>query len=400
MKTILPQSRFLVFVFLIANMFLANVAFGQTVTLDQVDLDYAPGETVYITGTGWQPGETVGLEVDNLTNPAVDCGAVNPQPHELWTTVADENGNFTASWYVNDCELGADLLLGAYGNASGFTYEVFFTDGNSVTFNTPAQSGTVNSGVGGSVTYSFNISRDGAGNTFSTTLSALGLPTGVTASFSPNPLTFAPGESLTSTLTLTVANTVAAGTYTFTVTGTGGGSNNNITLTVGGCIIPSITTQPSNQTVTYGSNASFTVVASGTAPLTYQWQEQVSGVGVFTNLTNTGVYSGTTAAILTLTRPTVAMSTNKYRCVITNACGSVNSDGSATLTVNKKSITVSVNAGQSKVYGSLDSIFTYFSSEALLSGNSFSGALGRVAGEDFGTYAYTLNGLNAGANYS
>ncbi|WP_140485967.1 MBG domain-containing protein [Flavobacterium sp. GSA192] len=135
MKTILPQSRFFLFVFLIANLLFANVFFGQTVTLDQADLDYAPGETVVITGTGWHSGETVALQVDNLTNPDVDCGPVTPQPHELWTVVADENGNFTASWYVNDCELGADLMLGALGQTSGFTYKVFFTDAN-VTFAT------------------------------------------------------------------------------------------------------------------------------------------------------------------------------------------------------------------------------------------------------------------------
>ncbi|WP_162174271.1 MBG domain-containing protein, partial [Flavobacterium daejeonense] len=135
MKTILPFSRFLFFVFLITNLLFANISFGQIVILDQVDLDYAPGETVYISGSGWQPGETIMLEVDNLTNPDVDCGPVTPQPHESWTTVADENGNFTASWYVNDCELGADLMLGALGSSSGFTYEVFFTDAN-VTFTT------------------------------------------------------------------------------------------------------------------------------------------------------------------------------------------------------------------------------------------------------------------------
>jgi len=33
---------------------------------------------------------------------------------------------------------------------------------------------------------------------------------------------------------------------------------------------PTITTQPANQTVTAGQTATFTVVASGTAPLSYQ----------------------------------------------------------------------------------------------------------------------------------
>jgi len=134
MKTFLRKCGIFAIVFVMANLFFSNAAFGQetepnpTVTLDQADLDYAPGETVYITGSGWKPGEEVTLEVTNLTNPEVDCGPVNPEPHVLWTTIADEAGNFTASWYVNDCELGADLFLEAYGRESGFTFEIFFTD--------------------------------------------------------------------------------------------------------------------------------------------------------------------------------------------------------------------------------------------------------------------------------
>ena len=48
------------------------------------------------------------------------------------------------------------------------------------------------------------------------------------------------------------------------------------TVTVGGfvCCVnpPSITAQPQNRIVLWGQNAYFNVVASGTAPLTYQWQ--------------------------------------------------------------------------------------------------------------------------------
>ena len=36
-------------------------------------------------------------------------------------------------------------------------------------------------------------------------------------------------------------------------------------------VAPSITTQPQSQTVTYGESPVFSVVASGTEPLTYQW---------------------------------------------------------------------------------------------------------------------------------
>jgi hypothetical protein len=56
------------------------------------------------------------------------------------------------------------------------------------------------------------------------TLSASGLPSGVTASFSPNPAAF------TSTLTLTVSGSAATGKSTITITGTFGSLNHKATV--------------------------------------------------------------------------------------------------------------------------------------------------------------------------
>src|SRR5207245_4038912 len=41
---------------------------------------------------------------------------------------------------------------------------------------------------------------------------------------------------------------------------------------------PAITSQPGNQTVTAGQTATFTVVASGSAPLAYQWQKNGANI--------------------------------------------------------------------------------------------------------------------------
>jgi glucose/arabinose dehydrogenase len=85
--------------------------------------------------------------------------------------------------------------------------------------------------------------------------------------------------------------------------------------------IPVITTHPANQTATQGQPATFTVSASGTAPLNYQWQK---------NMTN---ISG--ANSLSFTIPATAFVDNgaKFRCVVTNGFGSATSN-EATLTVN------------------------------------------------------------------
>jgi len=64
------------------------------------------------------------------------------------------------------------------------------------------------------------------------TLSASGLPSGVTASFSPNPITPPTGGSAASTLTVNAAAGAATGTSTVTVTGTSGATTHGASLSL------------------------------------------------------------------------------------------------------------------------------------------------------------------------
>ena len=93
----------------------------------------------------------------------------------------------------------------------------------------------------------------------------------------------------------------------------------------GGCTAPAITQHPSNQSVSTGGTANFSVTATGTTPLSYQWQKNSS------NVTNGGHYSGCTTATLTISNADSNDAAN-YRCVVTNSCGSATSN-QATLTV-------------------------------------------------------------------
>ncbi|MFY9644142.1 MAG: S53 family serine peptidase [Terriglobales bacterium] len=63
-----------------------------------------------------------------------------------------------------------------------------------------------------------------------TTLAASGLPSGVTAVFSPNPVTPPANSSTTSTLTLTASATATTGAATVTVTGTSGTLSHSTTI--------------------------------------------------------------------------------------------------------------------------------------------------------------------------
>jgi hypothetical protein len=65
-----------------------------------------------------------------------------------------------------------------------------------------------------------------------TTLSASGLPSGVTAAFSTNPVTPPANGSATSTLTLTASGTATTGTTNVTITGTSGALSHSATIAV------------------------------------------------------------------------------------------------------------------------------------------------------------------------
>ena len=167
------------FLLVISSLLLANGASAQATVKTDL-LDYPPGATAILTGTGWQPGETVTLQVLHVDgNP---LGA-DPQYHQPFTTVADASGNITSSWLVpNDGDaLGAHFKLTADGVSSLRHAEWFFTDGNTVTFNTPTQVGTVNSGTSGTVTYNFTVTKDNGNNNITATFGAAGLPAGTSA---------------------------------------------------------------------------------------------------------------------------------------------------------------------------------------------------------------------------
>jgi hypothetical protein len=99
-------------------------------------------------------------------------------------------------------------------------------------------------------------------------------------------------------------------------------TSSQATLTVSAsAVAPTITTQPANQTVTAGQTATFSVVATGTAPLTYQWQK--NGLAI----------PNATTASYTTPVTTTADSGELFRVVVSNSAGNITSN-SATLTVN------------------------------------------------------------------
>ena len=93
------------------------------VTIDKAD--YAPGDTVVIEGSGFQPSEIVTLQV--LHADGSDQGG---EGHEPWSINADSLGGIATTWYVNpDDSLGATFQL-TVTSAAGTYHVAVFTDGN------------------------------------------------------------------------------------------------------------------------------------------------------------------------------------------------------------------------------------------------------------------------------
>jgi hypothetical protein len=83
---------------------------------------------------------------------------------------------------------------------------------------------------------------------------------------------------------------------------------------------PRVTTQPSGETVAVGQSATFSVTASGTAPLSYRWSR--NGVKI----------SGATSSSYTLASAAMADNGATFQCVVSNTVGTTTSVP-ATLTV-------------------------------------------------------------------
>jgi uncharacterized membrane protein len=181
-----------------------------------------------------------------------------------------------------------------------------------------------------------------------------GLPSGVTASFSPNPTTG------TSTLTLTASSTAPLGQYTLTITGTSGTQTASTTLTLG-------IYQPG---FTLYDSASVTV-GQGTTTSTYVNVSSQYGFTGSVNLSVSGLPSGVTASFspnpttgnstLTLTASSTA-ATGQYPLTITGTSGGATVTTNLTLSVAVPSFTLSaygVSAGQ----GSSASSYIYVNSQ-------------------------------------
>ncbi|HEY3701603.1 MAG TPA: pentapeptide repeat-containing protein, partial [Acidimicrobiales bacterium] len=177
--------------------------------------------------------------------------------------------------------------------------------------------------------------------------------------------------------TATLSGTPAAGTggtYPITITAANGvnpGASQTFTLTVNQA--PAVTSQPTNEAVTFGQMASFSAAASGFPAPAAKWQVSTNGGNLFTDI------SGATGPTYSFT-PSVSQSGSQYRAVFTNSSGTVMTNA-ATLTVNKAATTTAMasSADPSKAGQAV----TFTATVSVVSPGS---------GSPTGTVAFTDNG--------
>ncbi len=153
------------------------------------------------------------------------------------------------------------------------------------------------------------------------------------------PITWSVSGSLPAGLSLngnTISGTpTTAGTSTFTVKAANdyGSDSKSLSITIGAAAL-SITTQPGSQSVTEGQTASFSVAATGSGTLTYQWQQSTDSGDSWTDI------SGATNTIYTITTTTADMSGYQYHCVVTDGSNNSVTSQAATLTVTAATVSV------------------------------------------------------------
>jgi hypothetical protein len=167
------------------------------------------------------------------------------------------------------------------------------------------------------------------------------------------PLTDGGNISGSTTRSLTLNNVAAADAGNFSVIVTnhiGSVTSSVVALTV---VDPAIITQPSGQTLPPGATANFSVVATGTAPLTYNWY--VNGNALTDGPTGSGsTVSGSATANLSISTISGTDAGN-YTCAVTNSLSSGVLSTAAALSIVDPAITsqpssLTVNYGSNALF--------------------------------------------------
>ena len=312
---------------------------GSVATPDSDSDGYSNGAELGDPAGSWRPGQVnpAGLVYnpgDATSHPGVTAiaPAITTQPVSQ-TVPAGANVTFTVGatgtaplsyqWRLNGANISgattSRLVLSGVTSASAGGYDARVSNSAGFVISAAAALTVTSAGTAPAITTQPVSQTVNAGANVTFTVSATGTaPLGYQWMKSGANISGATSTVLTLS-SVTAAN---AGTYSVRVSNTAGSVNSTAAILTVNAVAgaPAITSQPSSQTVTVGANVTFTVSATGTAPLGYQWMKGGANI------------SGATTTALTLSSVTTA-DAGAYNVRVSNSAGSVNS-ATATLTVN------------------------------------------------------------------
>jgi uncharacterized membrane protein len=289
--------------------------------------------------------------------PSPSCvGAGSPFLPGITNARSEFNARFTATTSFQTANIPVkitgvgmfDFLHGQTGVAPNgielhAVLDIVFNPGTSADFTVGASPAnlSVTQGASGSTAISTTTS---GGFSSAVSLSASGLPAGVTATFSPTSIA-APGSG-SSTLTFSASSTATTGTSNATVTASGGGVTHTtpVALTISPAAAPSftVTASPASLSVIHGSSGSTTISTSVNG-----------GFNSAVSLTASGLPTGVTATFSpsSIAAPGSGSSTMMFTVGSTAITGTSN----VTVTASGGGVThtssVSLTVPQTNVFG-------------------------------------------------
>ena len=199
-----------------------------------------------------------------------------------------------------------------------------------------------------------------------------------------------------STYTVADADAADAGSYYVVITnlyGVATSASATLTVATSTGTTPSITTQPVSKSVAEGTAVTFSVVASGSGTLSYQWYKDSVAI------------SGATASSYAIAAAATT-DAGSYDCVVTNSVGSVTSaiatltvtttTGGVTPTISTQPVSLSASAGASVTFsvaatGSATLAYQWYDAGTAISGATGSSyTIASVTEADAGDYYVTV----------
>jgi len=268
-------------------------------------------ETTVISGTGAQTGTLSrwGDYSAMTVDPVDDCTFWYTDEYMKATGTFDWNTHIVSFKFPN-CGNAADFSLSESGSPQTVT-------------------------AGNSATYTASVSPIN-GFTGSVTLAVSGLPSGASASFSPNPIS---GGSGSSTLTVSTSSSTPAGTYTLTITGASGSTSHTatVTLTVNAPPNFSLAVAPTSRSVMVGGSTTYTATVSALNGFTGSVSLSVTGNPAGTTVAfNPPSVTGSGSSTLTVTT-SASTPFGTSTLTITGTSGALTHSATVTLTVTQQS---------------------------------------------------------------